>query len=192
MGLKLNGWQRLWVFLSGAYSIIIIGYLILNFPTSKDIPPSEVFRDDLNPALRQKLINNLLLSNRFILDLAYKNDVFDDLCIKDMKRCTTETESSSDVLDDKWEYIHDPSKTSLDIYTPNAHVLRFSYDWNLSKEDIKSIVRAYLGFIDKQTRRQQTSMIFRMLFFWAIPVISLYILGWSVVWVYKGFKNVRT
>jgi len=49
--IKLNGWQRLWVFLSGSYLLVVLVITFSNLPTAGDFSSVEIFRHLSNQSL---------------------------------------------------------------------------------------------------------------------------------------------
>ncbi len=69
---------------------------------------------------------------------------------------------------------------------PNGHVLTFRE--GTSNEEIKKVARDYYAATEKIAQDQQPKFIMNAFLLWIIPSILLYILGWSIGWIYQGFK----
>jgi len=54
----MNGWQRLWILLSGIYLVAVIVFAIALFPEPESMSHTQEFYDQLTPELRQKVIGN--------------------------------------------------------------------------------------------------------------------------------------
>lgn len=57
MSIRLNGWQRLWVLVSGIYLILVIFFAAISLPKPESIPHSQTIYNQLAPGLRDKIID---------------------------------------------------------------------------------------------------------------------------------------
>lgn len=54
--MKLGGWQRLWVVVSGLYLLFVIIFVSFTVPRPENIPHSQVFYDQLRPESRRRIL----------------------------------------------------------------------------------------------------------------------------------------
>ena len=76
----------------------------------------------------------------------------------------------------------------IKIKFPNGHI--FSLSNKLSENEKNKIGNAYWTVVQEQCNENRLQMIFHAFLFWILPMMGLYILGWSAGWVYKGFKHI--
>jgi putative AlgH/UPF0301 family transcriptional regulator len=89
------------------------------------------------------------------------------------------------VLDDpdKWE----GEAPFIRIQMPNGHILTISKD--VPKREAEAVAAEYWSIVEAAARRQQFRYAFLAFLWFVIPVAGLYGLGWSIGWVYRGFKG---
>jgi hypothetical protein len=67
----MNGWQRLWVFVSGIYLVIVVVFAVISFPKPESIYHTQMLYDQLAPEVRQKIIGNKSTENYRVEKHAY-------------------------------------------------------------------------------------------------------------------------
>ena len=56
--MQISGWQRLWIFVSGIYLIIVIVFSTMSFPKPESIPHSQAIYDQMAPELKKKILSS--------------------------------------------------------------------------------------------------------------------------------------
>lgn len=54
----MNGWQRLWVLVSGIYFVVVVVFAVMSFPKPESIYHTQALYDQLAPEVRQKIMGN--------------------------------------------------------------------------------------------------------------------------------------
>lgn len=165
---KLNGWQRLWVVVSGLYLCFVGVYVTLTLPTPANIPHSQAFYDQLRPELKKNIIVTSPLAEYELIPI---------------KPIDPHEKKTQKKLQEEWVDAEPLDHVTL----PNGHVLYFLS--SLPERDKTEVKQDYWRIIEKEAREKQLQYIFMALYFWAGPVIILYVLGWSVGWIYRGFRE---
>lgn len=194
---KLNGWHRLWILLSTVYFVLVTSYVILKFPKAENISHQSEFYKKLSKksagmidpatlddalALGGKIVQeadlqktqraggkkniNIGLPEGFILDKPQrpiKKDIFDEI------------------------------QPDIDFHPtiemPNGHSIKFKE--KLSEEDKRIASQEYWRVVEQKATGKRLHLLLYAFLFWLVPCMVLYALGWSINWVYKGFKQKR-
>lgn len=75
------------------------------------------------------------------------------------------------------------------IEMPNKHIIHFTV--KVSEEDMNIASQEYWRVVEQKATEKRLHLLLYAFLFWAVPCIGLYALGWSINWVYKGFKQKR-
>lgn len=196
---KLNGWQRLWVVVSGLYLCLVAVYVTLTLPTPAKIPHSQTFYDQLRPELKKKIVTTSAIEHGPWEDYQSQGSA----PVRGKGTFTDEEWNRAEPIDTKKEdYAYPNKKDIFDQITdeellkilgiqavkmPNGHVLNILS--KLSEKDKTEVTQDYWHIVEKAASQKQLHYIFMALLLWAGPVIILYVLGWSVGWVHRGFKK---
>jgi len=70
---------------------------------------------------------------------------------------------------------------------PNQHVLTFSKD--VPDRDKQIAAKAYWAIVEQAAAKRRVGHVSLALLWWFVPVIGLFVLGWAMGWVYRGFKR---
>ena len=54
----MNGWQRLWVLMSGIYLVLVIVFAAMSFPKLESILHSQALYDQLPPEIKKKILGS--------------------------------------------------------------------------------------------------------------------------------------
>ncbi|MBK8908367.1 MAG: hypothetical protein IPM60_10810 [Rhodospirillales bacterium] len=73
------------------------------------------------------------------------------------------------------------------VEMPNGHFLTFSKD--LPEGEKEDAARAYWTVVERTAADERFQYIVSAIGWWIGPVIALYVIGWTVGWVYSGFKT---
>jgi hypothetical protein len=163
--MKLNGWYRLWILLSTIYFILVTSYVILEFPKAENIPHQSEFYKKLS-----KKSAGMISSNNLEDALALGHEITTDF--------TPVKEEEENVKPIDFHPI---------IEMPNKHTIEFNA--KLSEEDMKIASQEYWRIVEQKASEKRHHLLLYAFLFWIFPCIALYALGWSINWVYKGFKQ---
>lgn len=79
------------------------------------------------------------------------------------------------------------SENKITVTMPNGYKMSFPH--NISKERKANILKEYDEIIKEQVNKRRWENISIASFVWFIPCLVLYMLGWSIGWVRRGFKQ---
>lgn len=74
-----------------------------------------------------------------------------------------------------------------EVEMPNKHILVFKSD--IPRNEQESAAKAYWTVVEKVAGKERQKHISMAFLWWIIPVVVIYVLGWAVAWVYRGFKH---
>jgi len=64
------------------------------------------------------------------------------------------------------------------------------FDPDVSPDDVNQTTRAYMLILSHILSVKRATFIGRMFAFWIAPAIALYLVGWTIAWVRRGFRQV--
>ena len=152
--MKLNGLQRLWVFVSALYLCVVSVYVGFTLPGPADIPHSERFYAQLRPEVKEKI---------------------------------GWIEPTQKFHSEKWIRPSDLFPKQQSVGLPNGHTIYFK--GTVPEKEMQEVAKDYWRIVEKEARQRRLHYVLIALLFWGGPVIALYVLGWSVGWVQRGFKK---
>ena len=82
---------------------------------------------------------------------------------------------------------NDSHEDVLGVEMPNGDVLYFVS--SLPEKEVEKVAGDYYQAMVKVAKDNQRSLLIQVLLFWIIPIVLLYIFGWTVGWIYRGFKQ---
>ena len=90
---------------------------------------------------------------------------------------------------EKREYLEESLKRGLitEVEMPNKHIMVFPSE--LPKQEMESVAKQYWAVVEKSANNQRLKHIGLAFLLWVLPALALYGFGWSVGWVYRGFKK---
>jgi hypothetical protein len=74
-----------------------------------------------------------------------------------------------------------------EVKMPNGCIMAFSRE--IQEKEREDVVNEYWSIVEKSTKEQRMSHVGLAFVWWVLPVLALYLFGWSVGWVYRGFKK---
>jgi len=80
----------------------------------------------------------------------------------------------------------EPNEAVIGVEMPNGHVIPFFRKYDETK--LEKVASEYWRIVDEKAREGRSTLLAKALFCWLIPCLLVYVLGWSVGWVYRGFK----
>ena len=148
--MRLNGWQRLWAFLTFLWFVPVIWLTLYSyFGTNSQLE---------------------VVWTKFALDAEY----FD----KNKKR----------VDSDKEPWLLDPPIGRDTSISKNKESLRRILNKYRKNSDFEKLLAIYLPEID-DLQKERSSNVKLGIEFLLIPPVSLYLIGYGVAWVRRGFKG---
>lgn len=157
---KLNGWQRLWVLASLIYLVAVVFVAIIDFPTPWK---SYISDEEITKKLSIKTLQLIAKTDDWIeVPVNQKGDIFG-------KEVTAE------------------QLQPITIQFPNGKKLLVST--GTKQADLDYINKDYCNAVISLTNKERIHFIVTILLAWIVPCIAVYMLGVSVNWVYRGFKQ---
>jgi hypothetical protein len=161
---RLNGWQRLWVVVSALWTLAVFGVGYFLWPMPEMVSHGEVYA--------QMIKNGADSGARFA-------DFVEALG----SRVPVGTTLS---FDPYWgtASAKPPGKT-VDI---GGHRLQFAFE-GMSEPDMNRASSEYYIALRRVLAVKRSTFVAGWLALSAIPVAALYILGWAVAWIRRGFAQ---
>jgi hypothetical protein len=75
----------------------------------------------------------------------------------------------------------------IKVEMPNNHTIEFK--GGLSKKDMETASEEYWRIVEQKATHKRQSLLFYAFLSWIFLCLAFYALGWSINWVYKGFKQ---
>jgi hypothetical protein len=154
--MKLTGWLRLWIFVSGLYFVIVSVFAVFTLPQASTIPHSETIYDQIQPEQRKKILG--------------------------AKRSDGTSSERQALLDEARQ-----RGIISEVEMPNGHVLVFASE--LSRKEQENAAKAYWTVVEKTAKEERRKYIGIAFLWWAVPTLAVYVLGWGIGWVYRGFRH---
>ena len=74
-----------------------------------------------------------------------------------------------------------------DVEMPNG--TRLSFKKGVSEKDMSVAAKEYWALITATANERRWSLVGSAALWWLVPSIALYIFGWAIGWVYRGFQS---
>lgn len=75
----------------------------------------------------------------------------------------------------------------VEIKMPNGHVLVFASD--VPQNEQERTAKTYWTIVEKAAAEERRKYFGIAFLWWIISVLGVYVLGWVVGWVYRGFRH---
>jgi hypothetical protein len=107
----------------------------------------------------------------------------------ELKKKILGSENSEKYRSEKRDYLEEARKRDLitEVEMPNGHIMVFLS--KVPKQEVEAVAKEYWSVVEKSATEQQLRHIGLAFVWWLLPVLALYGLGWSVGWVYRGFRK---
>ena len=80
----------------------------------------------------------------------------------------------------------DVENVGTDVEMPNGAILPFKQ--GVSETKMSVAVKEYWAVVTSATNERRLSLAWNSILWWFIPCIAIYIFGWAIGWVYRGFR----
>lgn len=156
---RLNGWQRLWLVLMILYGLVVAVVTVAFFPKESDILNSWAW-DAMRVA-----IDDIKRTKKYDGTMwDFRDAFFKNKTDEEIVHSLTDGARNINLADSKTADLAD--------YKSNILTLENKY-----QKQIKDLPREQL---------KATGMAFLV---WMIPALAIYVLGYAVGWIYRGFKE---
>jgi hypothetical protein len=90
---------------------------------------------------------------------------------------------------EKRAYLEEALKRGLitEVEMPNKHIMVFPSE--VPKQEMEAAAKQYWSVVEKAATKQRVRHIGLAFLWWVLPALALYGFGWSVGWVYRGFRK---
>ena len=97
--------------------------------------------------------------------------------------------NSENFQEEKRAYLEEARRRDLitEVEMPNKHIMVFLKE--VPKQEMEAVAKQYWSIVKKSATKEQVRCIGFAVLCWVLPVLALYCFGWSVGWVYRGFKK---
>lgn len=167
--MRLGGWWRLWIALSGIYSIIVLTIVFssANWPTVESISHHPSFNYRMSERA-QTVINRMWDNKQLKVD------------VKTMLAANVPEEKIK-------EYIQSHSPTTLKM--PNGHT--FEAVGDDKSQDFNVVAQEYTRVLKSEVQTRRKDFIMTALGIWIIPIATSCLLGLMIRWVWSGFSSAK-
>jgi len=118
----------------------------------------------------------------------HTQELYDRLAPEVRKKIIGGTKSENFQVE-KRGYLEEALKRGLiiEVEMPNKHIMVFSSE--LPKQEAEAAATQYWAVVEKSVSKQRLQHIGLAFLLWLLPALALYGFGWSIGWVYRGFKK---
>jgi len=184
---RLNGWQRLWVVLSALWLVVVVGFTVFLWPTSKTMWHRDEFIRRMPADARAHVAASYSSKWQAREDRSGVHQLLPNGAVL-IVRGTPDPRLAA--VRKKYPQYNDLTDSQL------ASALRAKFpeyadlasDDFVADEDVRKVVQAYFDVVEDATRAARWSAIGSAVLIWLAPCFGLYILGWAVAWVRRGFR----
>jgi hypothetical protein len=173
--MRFNGWQRLWVVISVAYLIPVAFVVVAVWPTNETTWHRDEFIDRMPAEYRAQV------------KAAYRTKW-------DWKEAGGPADPAIEIYspiaeDAPNRSIPPPPDTAFggNIGFENRAVLQLLVQKGAGGVD-RRVARAYWAVVEAETRTARISTLAWAILLWATPCALLYLSGWAVAWIRRGFR----
>ena len=98
-------------------------------------------------------------------------------------------ENSEKYRSEKAPYLEEAKRRDLitAVEMPNGHLMLFSSE--LPEKEMEAVAKEYWKVVENTATKKRINYLGFAFLCWLVPVIALYGLGWSMGWVYRGFRK---
>jgi len=207
--MKIGGWQRLWILSAVIYLIVIVGFVANTYPKPEDIRHSQDLYDKLPPEFKNKILQEgkgrdlsdlslvmealrnadaagniedaqklAIIADKLRKEQARKRDLINECkgrnLIKEARKPDLRNEAIRRGLIKKVEMA-------------NGHIMMFMGE--LPEKEIDAVAKEYWNVVEKLATKNLINYLGFAFLWWLLPVFALYGFGWSIGWVYRGFRK---
>jgi hypothetical protein len=190
--MKPNGWIRLWLFVSALYFVCISFWVIINIPMPEQVHHKSKYYDVLNGKARSIIMitsengeSKSESENKPALAKIKEREMFHEYSNLDFDKLDFVHPSCEEFKLNGPEIIINEKRPF--VVMPNGHGIFFTKE--AARKDINDACNEYWKIIWSETNRERFDFIFKNFLFWILPCIGLYLFGYGINWVYKGFKK---
>ncbi len=98
-----------------------------------------------------------------------------------------DTESRKKIVSSDQEQNSESRNDVTRVEMPNGHIISFSS--KLPQEELEKVSREYWDIVEKSAKEAKAKLIQRESLKWLTSCLAVYALGWSLAWVYRGFRK---
>jgi len=97
------------------------------------------------------------------------------------------SESREKIVESRHDHQSVVSGDVIRVEMPNRHVIPFSREF--SEKELEKVAAEYWSIVKKNANEKKIELMVNAGLWWLIPCFVLYVLGWSIGWIYRGFKS---
>lgn len=165
----LNGWQRLWILLSGLYLVVVVGVAYTTLPRVE----SRWHTDDLYQRMRPEVLRKVAMR-----DSDLEESRAPQVGSISVGKVGFDLETARPVA---------AGDEIVEVEMPNGHLLPFLR--TATQSDKAAAIAGYILALEADVKERQSSHILLSFFAWVAPCIAIYILGNCIAWVRRGFRK---
>lgn len=193
---KLNGWHRLWILLSIIYFGVVASYVILSFPKSEhpilqeNYKMEKVTNNNGEKGFYDKSIGFVPLSAMEKATYNGKKGFYAEKTGFVPLEILALSEEDRLRLDEIIERMITNKESEENIqWVVNDFKQKYGTNPIMSSGVENGPWKDYRRIVEQKTTEKRLHLILYAFLLWLIPCLTLYALGWSISWIYKGFKQ---
>ena len=170
--MKLNGWQRLWILCCLIYGTVGTCFVVFSI---NEIPQYAKHKDSFYSELSSDFMSKIAMDWEVSKEKRRGHDLLtrghDLLTFREFQEYTLTTETDKFILK----------------RVKNSHTINFKKP--ISEKEMTTIITKYNKICEDDSDSEQINLILVGLIFWFIPCVVVYLLGFAISWIIRGFKE---
>jgi hypothetical protein len=187
--MKPNGWQRLWIVVSVLYLVAVLAIGYLNWPTFE----RTWHQDDFIAQMPEEARKHVVASYPSKFDArddrsSYVRAVMPNGAVLVIRGTVDPRLATARTRYLEYKKLSDAELAPV-LRAKSPEYADLLPDSFVADEDMDKTVNAYGAVLERATRAARWSFGWHAALAWVIPCALLYVLGWAVAWVRRGFRQ---
>jgi hypothetical protein len=199
----LGGWTRLWVLVGVLYLIFVCGVGLFLLPTDAGVPQATVYKR-MGSTTSKKLLLGYEFAPHGDRKLFTGSEPIETLTDDQLKQLSNDPRFTTDdflnltsaelrrmngIIDGlPAEHLLAKSRRTVTVDVANGQL---NFEPDVSSSEKAQASSAYDEALRRELAGQRIRFSAYALLLWIVPWVSVYALGWSVGWVWRGFSRPR-
>jgi hypothetical protein len=120
----------------------------------------------------------VFLNFRTVEDITHDNSYYSRMSDEDRQKLIIKSSKNNDVHNEN---------IAASVSLPNGYVLLFNKDYDAAT--IEQVSKSYYEILKEESAKQNKTLIINNILAWLSISIMVYVLGFGIAWIIKGFKK---